>query len=332
MGKQKKGKIPYYERTAANDIPYRGPLSYRHLQIFGWLSISCFIIAKWTNLGLQMDPGSPTWMHVLNLITDLGGTFAIPLFLLANFCIILDEKKSYKDLLIRNAALTLVVVVLYILIFNHYLVGMLYVFTENWSKSLDAVAAIIQEGTRTGTLTFNLFIDLFLCTLFMFFVNHIPEKGYFKDHIRQFRLLSLIPIIYEVGSLMIRMLSARGIITPSFYIYPILTTKPPMTFVFFVALVLYIKVRERRFKKHGKTHKQYKVFLKTNANSFQFSIFATIVLVITCIIDLILLVVSLILSMSSDDMNHFSLLQSGTVKTTEAVASDIGNESSVIMT
>ena len=33
-------RISKYERTAGNDISYRGPLSYRHLLIIGWICIS----------------------------------------------------------------------------------------------------------------------------------------------------------------------------------------------------------------------------------------------------------------------------------------------------
>lgn len=95
----------------------------------------------------------------------------------------------------------------------------------------------------------------------------------------------MLPVIYEIGSLAIRMLATAGKITPSFYVYPILTTKPLFSFVMFIALALFLKRRERKFKKSGKTQEEYKAFLKTNANSLHFSIHAAIILVVTCVLD-----------------------------------------------
>ncbi len=251
----------------------------------GWISVSFLIIWMWTNMGLQMDPNSPRWMFRLNTVSEWLGSFAIPLFLLSNFCVILSEKKTYKELLIRNAALTLLIVVLYVLFFRHYLFGMVDVFLQDKKATAEVVTGIIHDGIMTGSLTFNLFIDLFLCTLFMFFLNYVPEKGFFLKHIRLFRALSLLPVLYEIGSLVIRMLSSAGKITPSFYVYPLLTTKPLFSFIMFIALALFLKRRERKFKKNGKTPEEYKAFLKTNANSLHFSIHASIILVVTCVMD-----------------------------------------------
>ena len=52
---------------------------------------------------------------------------------------------------------------------------------------------------------------------------------------------------------------------------PFLTTKPIFCFLLFVRMAFYIKGREGKFLKHGKTHEDYEAYLKTNRNSFQFS-------------------------------------------------------------
>ncbi len=303
MGKRK--KIHNLHRTAENDIRYRGPLSYRHLLIMGWLGIVFMVIGIWTNLGITMDPNSPTWIITLNRVCNFVGSIALPMLLLANFCIILDEKKTYSQLLKQYAVLTLVIVALYMLLYGRYLTGIVHLFTQDAKKTNVIVTAIIQEGTRTGELAFNIFIDMFLCTLFMFFLNYVPGKGYFSKHMLVFRYMAVIPVLYEVGSLAIRMLSAAEKIRPSFYIYPFLTTKAPMSFVMFVALALYIKFRERIFVKNGKTRSDYKAFLKTNANSWQFSVYASFILVITCVIDLALCIV-FITGVSNETVNYLS--------------------------
>ncbi len=321
MGKRK--KIRNIHRTAENDIRYRGPLSYRHLLIMGWLGIVFMVVGIWTNLGITMDPNSPEWIVTLNRICNFVGSMALPLLLLANFCIILDEKKTYSQLLKKNAILTLVIVALYMLLYGRYLSGIINLFTRNQKETAVIVTAIIREGTRTGELAFNIFIDMFLCTLFMFFLNYVPKKGFFVKHMLVFRYLAVVPVLYEVGSLVIRMLSAAERINPSFYIYPFLTTKAPMSFVMFVALALYIKFRERIFLKNGKTHSDYKAFLKTNANSWQFSVYAAVILVITCVIDLVLLIV-FITGVSNETIKYLST-ESAEKKVTESeISEDFG--------
>lgn len=41
----------------------------------------------------------------------------------------------------------------------------------------------------------NLFIDLFMCTLFMFFLDYVPEKHFQGKKLRIFRAMALIPVI-----------------------------------------------------------------------------------------------------------------------------------------
>ena len=90
-----KNKISIFDRTAENDIRYRGPLSYRHLQILAWICIAFKILFILTNLSLRINPSQPQWLYALRGTCDTIGEFSLPLFLFANFAIILDEKKSY---------------------------------------------------------------------------------------------------------------------------------------------------------------------------------------------------------------------------------------------
>ena len=285
-----KKRIRNYDRTAANDIRYRGPLSYRHLLIMGWISASFVVLAVLTHLGISLDPNSPGWMFSLHTVSESIGSFIIPLFLLANFCIILDEKQTYKELLLKYAALSLLIVAVYLVVFRRYLFGIMNVFFNDAHATAAVIDVVLREGTRTGTLMFNIFIDLFLCTLFMFFLNSEP-KGFFAGRMRLFRALAIIPVLYEAGSLAVRVLSSMGKIEPHFLVYPFLTTKPPFSFVMFIALALFIWFRQRRFLHHGKSREDYRSFLKTNANSLQFSVFTTVVILITCLADLALFVV-----------------------------------------
>jgi len=72
-------------------------------------------------------------------------------------------------------------------------------------------------------------------------------------------------------------------------------------FVVFVLLAIFIKNRERIFRKRGKTHEDYKEFLKTNANSFHFAIFTSIIIAVVVVIDLaILFIISSVIEHVND--------------------------------
>ena len=60
-----------------------------------------------------------------------------------------------------------------------------------------------------------------------------------------------------------------------------------MTFLVFIVLAIYIKVRERHFLKHGKTYEEYQAFLGTNRNSLHFAVFAAVILLIAGLLDLL---------------------------------------------
>lgn len=101
--KTKKNKFhltKYYLHDESNDIKYRGPLSYRHLRIVGWvcmvfmaLSILFSAFAK-----LKHSDGLATTSNVFNTI----GTIALPPFLIANFGFILRHHNKLKKILLYS--------------------------------------------------------------------------------------------------------------------------------------------------------------------------------------------------------------------------------------
>lgn len=89
--------------------------------------------------------------------------------------------------------------------------------------------------------------------------------------------------------MVLKVRSARGLVEIPVWAWPLMTVKPPMTFVLFVALALFVKTRELRFRRHGKTHEEYLAFLKTKRNSWNFSVFLAVMLVIVSIVDILVL-------------------------------------------
>ncbi len=286
-GSAKKRRLGIHETTLENDIRYLGPLNAQHFKLLGWLCIVISQVAVIVKMGGRLDPGyaadSASLLNALGYVVDL----ALPFLLIAGFAQILDTDRGYGRQLLVNGAASAGICALTYLVFYRYVVGDLAAVLEDPSEALPAVKSVLTYVTPYGFLDFNIFIDLFLCTLTMVFLNYKPRRVFTGKARIVFRLLALLPIGYEVGCMLLKLRAARGLVQVPVWAYPLLTTKPPMTFVLFVALALFVKTRELRFRRHGKTHEEYQAFLKTRRNSLNFSVFLAIMLVIVSVLDFV---------------------------------------------
>ena len=281
----KKRRLKIHETTVENDIRYRGPLSPTHFKILGWLCIALAQVAVLIRFGGHLDPsitaGSAAWLDVLDNVAAL----ALPFLLIVNFAQLLNAHDSFRNQLIVNAAAMVGICGLYYLVFYRYTVGGLAKLLQEPSEALPTVTGMLRRFMPYGFISFNIFVDLFLCTLTMIFLNYDPRRVFVGRARIVFRLFALLPIGYEVGCMLLKLNAAKGLIEIPVWAYPLLTVKPPMTFALFVALVLFVKTRELRFRRHGKTHEEYKAFLNTRRNSWNFSVFLAIMLVIASVAD-----------------------------------------------
>ena len=316
----RKNKISIYDRNASNDIRYRGPLSYRHLQIMGWLGISFLVLHSLIELGIMIDPNQPKWVLSLNSVASVVSEFALPLFLFANFAILLDRKKTFKAQLLKFGGLSLLVVILFLLVTEHYILEVGTAIAGDKAGVQAQIDGYFLNRIRTGSLSFNFFVDMFLCTLLLFFLEYTPRKVFTGKKRYLFRMFALIPVVYEAGSLVIRILAYYGIIAPPLIVYPLLTTKPPMSFVLFVILVLFIKIREFHFRKRGKTKQEYMEFTKTRLNSLQFSVFSSIMILVTGVIDLILLIGFSAFDIVVKNMDHMEQVENASEQALEEMS------------
>jgi hypothetical protein len=284
-------KLEKQEKWAARklfqkkDIRYLGPLSYREFKILGWLCLSCTAVVMMMNLATKVN-SSLTEKFSSGIVFFTGmSQLALPFMLLSNFTRILNHDDGYKRQLILNGAFAAVVFVLYYMFFYHFLLGSLGALTVNPKGITSAAQTYYRNYSKTGFFCFNIFIDLFLCTLFQFFLDYEPARFFKGKRIRLFRLMALLPVAYEVMTLVLKYFAAKRQINMSLFMFPLLPVKPPMTFVVFIVLALWTKTREKRFIRHGGTQEEYQEFLKSNRNSFQFARFTAILLVIAAVVD-----------------------------------------------
>ena len=287
----RKKRLKIHEVTAENDIRYQGPLNYQHFQMLGWLCIVATAAVLLITIGAKMDASVETSLGGVKDVLNWVGTLSLPFLLIANFARILNNSEGYRKQLIKNGAAMAGITLGAILLLYRYVVGTMVELGLTQEQAIDLFlnAAQITSKARVGFISFNIFVDLFLCTLVMFFLNYRP-KYIFKAPAARivFRLFTIFPIAYELISLILKIRCARGEITLPLWSFPLLTVKPPMTFVLFIALAVYVKTREWRFRRHGKTHEEFQAFLKTRRNSRNFSVFLAIMLVIVSVVDLVI--------------------------------------------
>ena len=280
-----------HEVSISEDIGYRGPLSYLHFQMFGWLCIVLTAVSVMMALGAKLDENlakeTAGLSGILAYVTDLS----LPFLLIANFSKILNNSEGYKKQLIKNGAAALAIFAVSTGVFFRYVVGTTGKLVTDPEDVLPFMTQLFRTASPGGFVAFNLFIDLFLCTLFMFFLNARPKRVLTGKKVLILRVLVLLPLAWEAASWILKWKSAQGSITLPFWSFPLLTVKPPVTFVVFMLLALHMKTRELRFCRHGRSHEEYLAFLKTNRNSFHFSVFLAVILVLAALADFIILMV-----------------------------------------
>ena len=296
MSRRKKRKTAKRMRilnlTLDKDIRYRGPLSYRMVRIVAWL---CFLLSQMGMLmafAAKMDAGYAAQVGAWPRILSVLNNYMTPLFLIATFAVILNNSRKFSSLLILYGGFSIVFYSLFCLLHDRYLVGVLMAFGEmTREEAVKALDYFIVLMCKSGYFSFNVFIDLFLCTLFTFFVVYRPKRVFVGKYLIIFRLFAIFPALYEVASIVVKALASIGTITLTSYVYPLLTTKPPFTFLVFVSLTFFIKRREWLYRRYGKTHEQYQAFLGTKLNSLQFSTFLAGQFTLWSVVDLIFLIV-----------------------------------------
>lgn len=286
--KKRRRRVRIHEVTAANDIRYRGPLNYLHLQILGWLCIVATAAALLVSIGMRLDKNLAEQLGGLQRVLKVIGEFSLPFLLIANFARILDDSEGYKGQMLKNIGAAAGFAILFYIFFYRYLAGTVAALITEPEKAGRVLEVQVMAGTSNGFIAFNIFIDLLLCTLVMFFLNYRPRHLFLGKWVYLFRVFALLPIGYEVFCMYLKIQAARGIDPIPVWMYPLLPVKPAMTFVLFIFLALFVKTRELRFRRHGKTHEDYKAFLQTNRNSLNFSIFLAVMMVLIAAVDFVM--------------------------------------------
>ena len=298
--KSKKQKKPKKDKfDIKKDIWYRGPLSYRHLKILGWICLLVyqvtFVIGIGKSMGMELDVGILSNSTFTGSIHDM----ALPLMIVSIFAVLLSKRDSYKETIILYGVLAFGLAGLFLLFYYHYILGLFQPISSiTLPLSMEMPSKEVAEDFLTtrlfeyegfkGFFAFNIFIDLFLCTLVMFFMDYTPKRFFQGKKIIIFRALVFIPVLYEVASIFLKIMTTNKLIEVPLWISPFLTTKPPMSMIMFFSIVRYIQTEKKKYLDTGRTEREYNEYCKTNIHSFRFSKHLSLTILIYAALDLAL--------------------------------------------
>ena len=284
------------------DIWYRGPISYRHLKILGWVCLIFFQVATVIGIGNKMGMGLDVGVLSDSSFTGNIHDLALPLMIVSIFAVLLSKRDSYKEAIILYGVLSFGLGVLFLLFYYHYILGLFQPISSiSLPLSIEMPGKEVAEEFLTdalfksesfkGFFAFNIFIDLFLCTLVMFFMDYTPKRLFTGKKIIIFRAMVLLPILYEVASIFIKIMTTNKLIEIPLWISPFLTTKPPMSMIMFFSVIRYMQKEKKRFLDTGRTEAEYNEYCKTNIHSFRFSKHLALIILVYAALDVVLLVI-----------------------------------------
>ena len=150
-----------HEVTLENDITYEAPLSYRHLRIIAWVFFIIATIGTVLSIGTSVNPHLANYENLASIFKS-GQTIMSSLFLIAVFAVVLTAKDGYRRLILMYGGLTVLVYVAFVLIHQHYFVGLVNAILGDQATANAWVNQFLSAVAKDGYLAFNIFIDLFL--------------------------------------------------------------------------------------------------------------------------------------------------------------------------
>ena len=263
----------------ASKIKYNPPLSYRWLKIFGLFSL----ILPFLLLRLAVSFPNLEYDFVA-IIIDIANVLSLPLVIFSAYVVILKSQQKGK-LIITYALIAIGIYFMLFILFERYFMGILAKL--NPDKPIGEVREMANGiALSMKIFHYNIFIDLFLCTLFFYFTNATPKKiaGNHKKMVA-FRMCSLIPVIYVVVAMILSGLLQNGAIKMDVALVGLLTCRSPATYLMFFSISLFLSILQRNYVKYGGTIQGFQEYKKTKAHSITFSIACSIIILITCLLD-----------------------------------------------
>lgn len=289
------------------DIKYKGPLGYREIRIIAWVFFALSSLGMIFSLGSTLIPEATSFgpaKQVMDYVKDIP----LPLFLIANFAVIFSNKTGYKRLLLTYGLLVILMFAILNFVYLHYIMGGVQNALHYDMGRAFAMTNNILAASDATSSSLNIFVDLFLCALIFFFLKYEPKKVFTGKKIKIFRSLVILPYLYVIACTIIKLYANKGYYVLPCVIYPLLTTKPILSFIAFTLIMLVDKIRTHALIKKGYNKEQIDTYYKSNRNKLVVSINFSIIFLIVGLIDLVLFLIAFHILNNSAVEDVFTLL------------------------
>ena len=201
-----------------------------------------------------------------NVLSTLG-QMGLPLIMIGTIAAIMRHRKRIYAYLIAYA----LGAASFIFIEQIGVTGYLYFVLKTANITIDDEVVTLVKDLVVTTLnqftSLNVFVDLFLCACFYFFLFHAPKK-----HVKLFRCFVALPAAYLVAGYIITVINKFGAADFDIFILYLLPSKKPSVYVIVLAMLLYLKI----FSANKEV---------PDISSKSFAVFMSFVIVFVCIID-----------------------------------------------
>lgn len=282
------------------DVKYKAPFSGKLLQVVAYLLLIFSHFSLMFNFmqGILSEDASGSFSVMLK-ISDIMKSASLPLLLLSAFNTIMNKSRNIRLFVIQYVACSLILFVIYLLVFYRYLVGTFSLFFD-LSQAETATALFDLLITSVPKfMNYNIFVDLATCSLFFFFIYYTP-KNKSKKFLIFFRSLCIIPVLIVVGCCIFNFtIEFHEVVYPPAILFILPCRSPSMHLIFFF-LALFIKYRYAIVTKlRGEEY--CSLYKGSNKDNLVFSLFCAVAIIVVSLFDFLCSFSPIMLAMGFGD-------------------------------
>lgn len=172
------------------------------------------------------------------------GSVAIPLFMLYALVNLFQKKQQILHICLTYFILGLLFYLLEIFAFEFVILDFFHYIAQSVTTlPVDSIIDDLSEVLFTAFGNINIFVDMFVCSLFFLFLYCNPFKLKNKRLI-VFRLGAIIPTAYIIISFVLTGLFNCAIIELTFHTAALFASRPVYAYVFYLGLLAYLMYTE----------------------------------------------------------------------------------------
>lgn len=295
--------------NAENDIKYRAPFGINHVRTLAWICVIILQIVCAMETAGKICGEELINPHISEIIQMISG-MSLPLFLLASFSYILQNKENSGKIVLFYLFASAIIPILFYLIFYHLGAGLFEHFSQIQAENARGIFLGLITSVGGDLLNCNIFIDMLLFSSLTYFLTAEPKaKAFEGKRIWIFRAFGLVPILYEAAAFIYKMLLIFNKIEPNLMITSLLPTKAPLTFIAFALILATEIAKKRRYLKLGGSEEGYNEFFMTNKNSLMFAKSTAKIFAFVGLTDLAFMIISFIILSLGETPNMTSIMQ-----------------------